>query len=72
MIISNYVLEIKNTINNTTREVDIFDTYKKVINYIKANKLPENEQYELTRLDYDEDGNEISEVSGISTKFAED
>lgn len=72
MITSNYVLDIRDTINNTTREIEVFDTYKKAINYIKANKLPENEQYELTRIDYDDEGNEISEVEGISTKFAED
>lgn len=72
MITSNYVLDIRDTINNTTREIEVFDTYKKAINYIKVNKLPENEQYELTRIDYDDEGNEISEVEGISTKFAED
>ena len=72
MITSNYVLDIRDTTNNTTREIEVFDTYKKAINYIKANKLPENEQYELTRIDYDDEGNEISEVEGISTKFAED
>ena len=72
MITSNYVLDIRDTSNNTTREIEVFDTYKKAINYIKANKLPENEQYELTRIDYDDEGNEINEVEGISTKFAED
>ena len=72
MITSNYVLDIRNTISNDTREVEVFDTYKQAINYIKSHILPTEEQYELTRTDYDDEGNEISEVEGISTKFAED
>lgn len=72
MITSNYVLGVRDTIDNTSKEIEVFDTYKKAINYIKSNKLPDGKQYELTRIDYDDEGNEISEVGGISTKFAED
>ena len=57
-----YAVEVYNKYHNFVEQIDVFDTYEEAERFIKETNIDidkDSEYFEITEIEYDDDGTEI-------------